>query len=174
MSKAKVKKALKELDKDELIEVVMQLYDFRKESKEYLEFWANPDIIEEFEKRELQIGKVFFSGPERPRKNPEFKVLKRIFEDFQTMTYDTEHTIMLRLTALEKFHEWLTTRRKISSFEKKFEALRDATRTLIIENGMEKQFTHRFNTVSLKLSGMFECGDLPPARGYMRYISWRR
>lgn len=39
MSKAQLKKQLKTLEKDEIIEMVMELYDARKEAKEYLEFY---------------------------------------------------------------------------------------------------------------------------------------
>ena len=43
MSKAQLKKQLKTLEKDEIIEMVMELYDARKEAKEYLEFYLNPN-----------------------------------------------------------------------------------------------------------------------------------
>ena len=38
MSKAQLKKHMKTLEKDEIIEMVMEMYDARKEAKEYLEF----------------------------------------------------------------------------------------------------------------------------------------
>ena len=38
MSKAKLKKYLQTLSKEQVIEVMLELYDARKEAKEYLEF----------------------------------------------------------------------------------------------------------------------------------------
>ncbi len=43
MSKAQLKKHLASLDKSQIIEVVMELYEARKEAKDYLEFYLNPN-----------------------------------------------------------------------------------------------------------------------------------
>ena len=43
MSKATVKKILMSMQKEELIGMVLEMYDARKEAKEYLEFFVNPD-----------------------------------------------------------------------------------------------------------------------------------
>lgn len=59
MSKATIKELLQSMPKDEIISMVLEIYDARKEVKEYLEFYTNPDedgkreeykniIIEEF------------------------------------------------------------------------------------------------------------------------------
>ena len=44
MSRLKLKKALSELNEEQLRELLLQLYDVRKDAKEYLEFYMNPDI----------------------------------------------------------------------------------------------------------------------------------
>ncbi len=44
MSRLKLKKALAQLSDDQLRELLLQLYDVRKEAKEYLEFLMDPDI----------------------------------------------------------------------------------------------------------------------------------
>ena len=43
MSKATVKKILMSMPKEEIIGMVMEMYDARKEEKEYLEFYNNTD-----------------------------------------------------------------------------------------------------------------------------------
>ena len=43
MSKATVKKKLTSMPKEEIIGMVLEMYDARKEAKEYLEFYTNPD-----------------------------------------------------------------------------------------------------------------------------------
>ena len=50
MSKAKLKKYLQTLSKEQVIEVMIELYDARKEVKEYLEFYLAPDSNAELEK----------------------------------------------------------------------------------------------------------------------------
>ena len=42
MSKAQLKKHLLKLTQEEVIDVILELYDARKEAKEYLEFYMNP------------------------------------------------------------------------------------------------------------------------------------
>jgi hypothetical protein len=53
MSKTTVKKTLIAMSKEEIIDMVLAMYDARKEAKEYLEFFANPNEdgkLEEYKK----------------------------------------------------------------------------------------------------------------------------
>ncbi len=43
MTKAQLKKHLQKLPKEQVIEVILELYDARKEAKEYLDFYTNPN-----------------------------------------------------------------------------------------------------------------------------------
>ena len=43
MSKAKLKKHLLSLTKEQITDIVLELYDARKEAKDYLEFYLAPD-----------------------------------------------------------------------------------------------------------------------------------
>lgn len=44
MSKASLKKLLSTMDREQLIELILDAYSARKETKEYLEFFLNPDV----------------------------------------------------------------------------------------------------------------------------------
>ena len=50
MSKAKLKKHLLSLTKEQITNIVLELYDARKEAKDYLEFYLAPDCNAELEK----------------------------------------------------------------------------------------------------------------------------
>ena len=50
MSKTKLKKYLQNLTHDQIMEVVLDLYDARKDAKEYMEFFMNPDVKAELDK----------------------------------------------------------------------------------------------------------------------------
>lgn len=57
MSKATVKKLLTSMPKEDLIRMVLEMYDARKEAKEYLEFYVHPDEdrkLEEYKKMSPQ------------------------------------------------------------------------------------------------------------------------
>ena len=63
ITKAKLKKHLQSLPKEQVIEVVLELYDARKEAKDYLEFYLDPDSDAELEKCKKAIEQEFFSTP---------------------------------------------------------------------------------------------------------------
>ena len=43
MSKTSLKKTLNSLTRDQIMEVVLDLYEARKEAREYLEYFISPD-----------------------------------------------------------------------------------------------------------------------------------
>ncbi|MDE5643478.1 MAG: hypothetical protein K2I56_08295, partial [Muribaculaceae bacterium] len=54
MSKAKLKKELELMSREQLIDIILNVYSARKEAKEYFEFFLNPDSDALLEKyREL-------------------------------------------------------------------------------------------------------------------------
>ena len=60
MSKSTIKKLLQSMTKENIIEMVLELYSARKEAKEYLEFYASPD-----EKGKLEEYKSIIGSPEK-------------------------------------------------------------------------------------------------------------
>lgn len=57
MSKLQLKKELIEMDKNQLIELILDAYAARKETKEYLEFFINPDVGKLQTKYEIAVSK---------------------------------------------------------------------------------------------------------------------
>lgn len=57
MSKIQLKKELVVMEKDQLVELILDAYAARKETKEYLEFFLNPDVDKLREKYEIRISK---------------------------------------------------------------------------------------------------------------------
>ena len=67
MSKTSLKKLLSELDRDQLAEMIVELYEARKEAREYLEYFVSPDENAMLEKYKSVIQKEFFPAKSRPR-----------------------------------------------------------------------------------------------------------
>ena len=57
MSKTTLKKQLNELTREQLIEVMLELYEARKDAREYLEYYVNPDEKKMYEKYRAVIIK---------------------------------------------------------------------------------------------------------------------
>lgn len=83
MSKAQLKKQLNSLEKSQIIEMVMELYDARKEAKEYLEFYLNPDEDKKLEEFKKIIQKEFY--PSRGEPKTRFSVCRKAVTDFMNM-----------------------------------------------------------------------------------------
>ena len=80
MSKAQLKKHLASLDKSQIIEVVMELYEARKEAKDYLEFYLNPNEDAKLESFKKIIGNEFY--PSRGEPKTRFSVCRKAVTDF--------------------------------------------------------------------------------------------
>ena len=84
MSKVKLKKHLLALSKEEIINVVLDLYDAHTEAKAYLEFYLEPDSSAELSKLKILIEHEFFPVC-GVGENPSFAKCKKIVSDFAKM-----------------------------------------------------------------------------------------
>lgn len=88
MSKATLKKKLKTLSKEEIIDIVLDLYDARKEAKEYLEFFINPNEDVEQKKCKDIILNEFY--PKRGEPKTRFAVCRKAISDFKKLKHSPE------------------------------------------------------------------------------------
>lgn len=98
MSKAALKKELAKMDHDQLVQIILDAYDGRQETKDYFEFFLNPDVDKLMEKFEARIGKELNRtkwGTSKAR----VTVLKRAIKDFTGLNPGLEAVLdMLFLT----------------------------------------------------------------------------
>lgn len=89
MSKAQLKKQLNSLEKSQIIEMVMELYDAHKEAKEYLEFYVNPDEDKKLDEFKKIVLKEFDDDISR---DPQcrFSVCRKALSDFKKLAPSTE------------------------------------------------------------------------------------
>lgn len=59
MSKLQLKKHLTQLEKDELVALILEAYGARKETKEYFDFYLDPNVDKLQSKYEIAISKEF-------------------------------------------------------------------------------------------------------------------
>ena len=83
MSKAQLKKNLMALTKEQVIDVVLSLYDARKEAKEYLDFYLNPNDDAKLEEYKKIIYNEFF--PKRGEPKCRFSVCRKAISDFKKL-----------------------------------------------------------------------------------------
>ena len=110
MSKAKLKKALAALDKEEIITMVTELYDARKEAKEYLEYWIDPDAGKELERVEKLVDRQFFTPQGVSRRTLSLPTINKLIKDFMSICFEPERVADLLIYTTERMADWLEVR----------------------------------------------------------------
>ena len=101
MSKAKLKKYLQTLPQEHLVQVILDLYDARKEAKEYLEFFMDPDPKTALEKAKKEIYRNYFSPQGKPRAKMSVKTGNDIVNNFIKLDIPSEQVSDLMLYHVE-------------------------------------------------------------------------
>lgn len=82
-SKIQLKKHLAALTKEEVIALVLNLYDVKKEAKEYLEFIVNPDHDAKYREYKQIISNEFY--PKRGEPKLRFSICRSAISDFRKL-----------------------------------------------------------------------------------------
>lgn len=114
MSKAKLKKYLATLTKEQLIEVITELYDARKEACDYLEFFMQPDAKSELEKARKNLWRTYFTPQGKGRPRPDKKNGSEIVKNFVSLGTEPEMNADIYLYHAELVVCWLVIRRVAS------------------------------------------------------------
>ena len=144
MSKATVKKLIRSMLKEDIIEMVIEMSDARKEEKEYLEYYAKPDengklveykdiICAEFYPKECRLPKARFS------------VCRKAVADFKKLKLSayalSELMLSYKENAIEFTHDFGDmSEQYYESVEGNFAK----TVELIAKNGLWEKFDKRF------------------------------
>ena len=88
------------MTKAEIIEMVLEMYSARKEAKEYLEFYANPNETEKLEEYKDIICEEFY--PKRRREAQiRFSVCRKAIADFKKLKPSEDALAELMLSYME-------------------------------------------------------------------------
>ena len=105
MSKSQVKKLLSSMSKEEVINVVMELYDARKEARDYLDYYANPDESNELEKFKMIVLKEFGDdGKHFPQCR--FSVCRKALSDFKKLAPSEDTLAEAMVFYVERVYEF--------------------------------------------------------------------
>ncbi|WP_035557930.1 DUF6155 family protein [Hymenobacter sp. IS2118] len=93
-----LKKALKPLDKDQLVALIADLYKKNKAAQEYLDFYVQPNERERFEKYRAKVVEAFF-----PKRGYQLRLRegKKALSDFQKLEPAAELVADLLLVYVE-------------------------------------------------------------------------
>ena len=83
MSKLQLKNLLQTMDKSKLVSMILEMYDTRKEIKEYLDYYVNPNEKEQFLKAKKIIEDEYFPAKGLPKER--LSVAKKAISDFSKL-----------------------------------------------------------------------------------------
>lgn len=108
MGKAKLRKKLELIPKENIITLVMSLYDASNEAKRYLDFYAEPNSLDECQRFKKNIRNQFF--PTRGfSEKPSFATCRKAISDFKKMKPDPYYLADLMLYYIENGCEYTMT-----------------------------------------------------------------
>lgn len=154
MSKAKLKKALAALDKDQIIETALELYDARKDAKEWFEFWLDPDARKACEKAKTAVRRIFYTG-DNPRRRPSMTNLNKIIKDFTTVCFDRDEVADFLLYVGETETEWLESRYRRISYRSSLKKNIDTAALYIENNFPDSQYDLRLERLRDRANALY-------------------
>lgn len=105
MSKSQLKKHLNSLEKSQIIEMVMELYSARKEARDYLDYYLNPNESDELEKFKIIVQKEFDDDISRgPRCR--FSVCRKALSDFKKLSPSADTLAEAMVFYVERIYEF--------------------------------------------------------------------
>lgn len=99
MSKIQLKKELLNFDREQLTQLILDLYSARKEAKDYFDFFINPDVPALYEKYCKQINKEMLRG-KYGRSTARISKIKQSIKEFASFGVGPEAQIDLILYAV--------------------------------------------------------------------------
>ena len=89
------------MPKEEIIGMVLEMYDARKEAKEYLEFYANPDEDGKLEEYKKIITEEFYPSRGRLEPKTRFSVCRKAVSDYKKLKPSVDKLADLMLCYVE-------------------------------------------------------------------------
>ena len=102
MSKSALKKQLALMNREEMSELIVDLYEARKEAKEYLDFFVDPDIESRLTKARLAISKEA-TRTSRGRARPRITKVRQVIKNISTLNPGVEAECDIMAFAVETF-----------------------------------------------------------------------
>lgn len=147
MSRAKFEKLANEMSKEDLVEMLMALYDSKKEAKDYFEYFLNPDEEKAEKKCKTVFLKEYTKTGVRPPKGRISKC-KKALQDFEALRPSLEHRIDVRLYMAELASKYGA--RNCRIWEKNYKTIEKIfadTLLLISDHHLVNQYRTRIDTI---------------------------
>ena len=154
----------------------MEMYSARREARDWLEFWENPDLDAELENTKQKIHKLHYLPKDKPRRKVAVTDAKQLLKNFLTLCTEAEMIADLMLYIPETTLHWLMDRRGIGmkGNRKRLETDIEAAGKFIESSGLEDRFNIRLTRLKDEMEVFYrEMPNLTTRGGRMnRWLRW--
>lgn len=159
MSKATLKKALAQMSRAEMQEMIIELYDSDRRVKEYIEFWLNPDMDKLIEDSKELLRKVYFVGGDgKPRLNPVVKDGAELVKRIKGYGGSATQQIEIMIAELQAILDWLAARHSYKGKDKIAEKRLQTLISFIGENDLMMEYVNMIETMGARLDMLMSEG----------------
>lgn len=100
MSKSGLRKQLAQMSREQIVELMVELYDARREAKDYLDFFVNPDIDGRLDKARVGIKKELVRSS-KGRNKARISRVRRYIKDISSLNPGVEPVVEIMTYAVE-------------------------------------------------------------------------
>ena len=151
MSKRALKKYLKELDKEDLEEQIIDLYERLDEVKVFYNFVFNPNERKLIENAKIKISREYFPENRRKRAKARRSVAQKFIKHFKKLGVDPIKTSDLMLYNIEIAQTFSKDRSNINeAFYKSIYKSYEEAVMYILQNGIINEFENRIVKIALQ------------------------
>jgi hypothetical protein len=152
MSKTQLKKELQQLDKESIINVVLDLYMAKKEARDYLDFFVDPDINKRIENAKDKIAKELMRGRLGYRSKTRISHLRKIVKDVESLQPGAEYVAELMVYTIELAYAIILPRRITPTLTNGLNRFVSDTVTFLDRNGQLSAMLKRLKDADNSLS----------------------
>ena len=161
MSKSSLKKELQQLDRNQLQQILLDIYSARKEAKQWLDFFVNPDLEALTEKYRAEIDKEMNRG-KYSKSTTRLSKVRTLIKNYASFGIDPEAVISLMVYALK---EGLRTERKKFVTKTFITGMARLASDILKEGDRYEIFNTAFSQLQEALSGAY---------GYINFVNYIR
>lgn len=155
MSKATLKKALAGMQRGEMQEMILELYESDKNVKDYIEFWLNPDMDKMIDESKTALRKIYFVGGDgKPRPNPTAKDGAVIVKRIRNYGGSATQQIDIMIAELQTILDWLAVRHSYKGKDKIAVKRLETLVSTIVENDLMMDYEAPVSKMASRLENL--------------------
>ncbi len=160
MSKSQLKKYIKDLNREQLEEFILDIYSDVKPAKEYLDFFLNPDVTKLIDKTQSSLYSKFYRPSGEPTFNLKFSKVNDIMKDFTTKIHDPFIVADMMVYLIKLICEYGRNYSYSESFVRSIISNFRKFSNWLVTNGIEKEYHQKMTQlISMTYSIGWSCSD---------------